>query len=116
MPFKAVFEISPTGVASSGVRSTWDSAPNRSQKVKWLQKNKLSDQLAKIGDVIAVLLGFDAPVILRPGVSDHYASVGETYVHGLMSGEAILGPLPPVWRAQAHRSQRGLMIYIFTRA
>lgn len=66
-------------------------------------------------DVIAVLSGFDAPVILRPKSSDHHVVVGEAYVHGLMSGEAILGPLPPGWQTQADRSQQGIMYQKFTK-
>ncbi|KAL1798187.1 hypothetical protein ACET3X_002224 [Alternaria dauci] len=67
------------------------------------------------GDIIAVLLGFDAPVILRPKASGLHMIVGEAYVHGLMSGEAILGPLPSGWLAQAARSQQGAMFQKFTK-
>lgn len=63
--------------------------------------------------MITVLLGFDAPVILRPKAGSRYGIVGEAYVHGLMSGEAILGSLPSGWRAQADRSQQGLMVQTF---
>jgi hypothetical protein len=43
---------------------------------------------AKIGDFICVLLGCDVPVILRQ-VEDHYTFIGESYVRGLMEGQAI---------------------------
>ena len=33
---------------------------------------------------------------------------------GSMSGEAILGPLPSGWQAQADRNQQGLMVQAFT--
>jgi hypothetical protein len=63
-----------------------------------------------------VLLGFDAPVILRPKANGHYVVVGEAYVHGLMSGEAILGPFPTGWQAQADRNQQGVVVQTFTRS
>jgi hypothetical protein len=43
---------------------------------------------AKAGDFICVLLGCDVPVILRQ-VEDHYTFIGESYVRGLMEGQAI---------------------------
>jgi hypothetical protein len=43
-----------------------------------------------VGDVIAVLLGGPVPYVLRPN-SDGWSFrfIGETYVHGVMSGEAL---------------------------
>ena len=43
---------------------------------------------AKIGGFICVRLGCDVPVILRQ-VEDHYAFIEESYVRGLMEGQAI---------------------------
>jgi hypothetical protein len=43
---------------------------------------------AEIGDFICVLLGCDVPVILRY-VGSHYNFIGESYVRGLMEGQAI---------------------------
>lgn len=40
------------------------------------------------GDIVSVLLGCDAPVVLR-SVGDRYALVGQCYVEGLMDGQAI---------------------------
>ena len=37
-------------------------------------------------------------------------------MYGLMNGEAILGPLPSGWQAQADRNQQGLMVQAFTRS
>lgn len=45
---------------------------------------------AEIGDCICVLLGCDVPVILRQ-VEDHQIFIGESYVRGLMQGQAIEG-------------------------
>jgi hypothetical protein len=43
---------------------------------------------AEIRDFICVLLGCDVPVILRQ-VEDHYTFIGESYVRGLIEGQAI---------------------------
>ncbi|KAL9026625.1 MAG: hypothetical protein Q9180_007456, partial [Flavoplaca navasiana] len=40
-------------------------------------------------DEIWILGGVDTPVILRKQVNGSYRSIGETYVHGIMHGEAI---------------------------
>ncbi|KAL8707627.1 MAG: hypothetical protein Q9220_007365 [cf. Caloplaca sp. 1 TL-2023] len=44
----------------------------------------------KIGDVVAILYGWETPFLLRP-VQDGYLLVGECYVHGIMHGEVIEG-------------------------
>lgn len=36
--------------------------------------------------------------MLRPRSDEGYLVVGEAYVHGLMTGEAFLGPLPTNWQ------------------
>jgi hypothetical protein len=84
------------------------------QKVRSINWHDLHNKLTKTDDVIAVLLGFDAPVILRPKANGHLEFVGEAYVHGLMNGDATLGPLPFGWQAQADRNQHGLMVQTFT--
>jgi hypothetical protein len=45
---------------------------------------------ARQGDAVAILMGSDAPVVLRP-VEDYYEVVGECYIHGVMDGEAVEG-------------------------
>lgn len=54
------------------------------------QKNKLG---AISGDLVVVLLGLSAPIVLRPGATaaDPYTYVGEAYCHGFMNGEALRG-------------------------
>jgi hypothetical protein len=47
--------------------------------------------LAKSGDVICLLYGGRVPYILRPK-NDHFLLVGESYIHGLMYGEAMSWP------------------------
>ena len=41
------------------------------------------------GDVVAINLGFDLPIVLRPTGKAHYQVVGEGYVHGIMDGELM---------------------------
>lgn len=52
------------------------------------------------GDIVSVLLGLRLPMILRPCGSGNYKIVGTCYVHGIMTGEALLGPLPDGWHAE----------------
>ena len=54
---------------------------------------------AKPGDRVCVLLGSDAPFLLRPTGDKQYQLVGHCYTHGIMSGEALLGPLPGDYRS-----------------
>lgn len=45
----------------------------------------------KPGDRVCVCYGVDTPFILRPSPEDGlYTVVGESYVHGLMDGEAAV--------------------------
>lgn len=48
----------------------------------------LAPETAQSGDVIAVVLGCNFPVVLRP-CGDEYRIVGECYAHGLMDGEVF---------------------------
>jgi hypothetical protein len=48
----------------------------------------------EVGDQICVLLGLDAPIVLRAVGASRYRVVGESYIHGISQGEMILGPLP----------------------
>jgi hypothetical protein len=50
----------------------------------------LLPEAARPGDVIAILLGCNCPMVLRPHGISFYRVIGECYVHGLMDGE-ILG-------------------------
>ena len=54
----------------------------------------LGPRAAKAGDRVCVLLGSDSPFLLRPIGNNQYQLVGHCYTHGIMSGEALLGPLP----------------------
>ncbi|KAK4164665.1 heterokaryon incompatibility protein-domain-containing protein [Cladorrhinum sp. PSN259] len=52
---------------------------------------------AKEGDVVFVPLGCETPLLLRPNQTGQYQLISECYVHGIMFGESILGPLPAPW-------------------
>ena len=54
----------------------------------------LAPRNAQPGDQVCVLLGCDVPMLLRPAANSQYEVVGSCYVHGLMDGEALLGPAP----------------------
>ncbi|EUC29241.1 hypothetical protein COCCADRAFT_40367 [Bipolaris zeicola 26-R-13] len=41
------------------------------------------------GDVVAILLGSQIPILLRPVGDNRFQFVGECYVHGLMDGEIL---------------------------
>lgn len=60
----------------------------------------LSPMGTRSGDIVIVMLGCDSPLVLRPTTPDNlqYCVVGETFCHGVMDGEALLGPLPGDWR------------------
>ncbi|KAL8770345.1 MAG: hypothetical protein Q9209_003981 [Squamulea sp. 1 TL-2023] len=58
----------------------------------------LAPKACRENDCIAVLLGCQSPLVLRKTEAGNYLVVGECYVHGLMTGEAFLGPLPDNWR------------------
>lgn len=53
------------------------------------------------GDRVCLLLGSRFPTTLRPmllhSASEQYQVLGASYVHGLMEGQALLGPLPKHW-------------------
>ena len=65
----------------------------RSRNILVSQKGRLgmaSDKLRE-GDVIAMLLGGEVPLVLRPSDDDgHYTFVAECYVHGFIDGEALV--------------------------
>ncbi|KUJ06525.1 uncharacterized protein LY89DRAFT_790395 [Mollisia scopiformis] len=54
----------------------------------------LAPEVARSGDIITVLLGCPNPMILR-ATTEGFKVVGEAYCDVLMSGEALLGSLPP---------------------
>jgi hypothetical protein len=58
-------------------------------------------QFSKCGDRVAVVLGCNNPLILRPIIVEtmnRFLVIGESYVHELMSNQAFLGSIPEGWR------------------
>jgi len=48
----------------------------------------LVPERAQEEDLISIFLGCSVPIILRP-VGNHYALIGEAYIHGIMKGEVM---------------------------
>ena len=57
----------------------------------------LAPKYAKPGDQVCVLLGCRSSMLLRPA-GNQWQVVGECYVPGLTSGEALAGPVPKGYR------------------
>ncbi|KAK4449010.1 heterokaryon incompatibility protein-domain-containing protein [Podospora aff. communis PSN243] len=51
----------------------------------------------KEGDIISVLLGYDAPMLFRETSPNTYQVVGSALVYGLHDALSLLGPLPDHW-------------------
>jgi hypothetical protein len=70
------------------------------------------------GDILAVVLGSDLPILLRPfsNVEDsiRYQAIGPGYVSDLMDTEALLGPIPRNYQVQykIDSSSNWLMAFI----
>ena len=56
--------------------------------------------ILEIGDVIAVLLGCDKPILLRSAGGESFSVIGECFVYGLNDAISILGPLPEPWEVR----------------
>jgi hypothetical protein len=58
---------------------------------------------ARPGDRIAVILGYNNPIVLRPAVwpfPDRYQVLGDCNIEGFRDLEAVLGPLPDGWHVE----------------
>ncbi|KAL9624732.1 MAG: hypothetical protein Q9160_001086 [Pyrenula sp. 1 TL-2023] len=55
---------------------------------------------AQVGDIACILFGCSVPVLLRPSPDreQRFTLVGESYIHGLMEGEAITGREKETWK------------------
>jgi hypothetical protein len=69
----------------------------------------LGPPTARAGDAVVVVLGCRQPLVVRKEAQG-YEIVGESYIHGLSRGEAILGPLPDEW---CHKSGNYHLLYEF---
>ncbi|RYP71140.1 hypothetical protein DL769_004751 [Monosporascus sp. CRB-8-3] len=59
------------------------------------------------GDFVHVILGCEVPTVLRPIPGKGFAVIGQSYVHGIMEGEALLGPLPSPWVVKVRADSDG---------
>ena len=59
----------------------------------------LAPRLAQPRDQICILPGCNWPMLLRPAPDSRHRVVGACYIHGLMHGEAFLGPVPEPYQA-----------------
>lgn len=57
----------------------------------------IGPETMQAGDIVTVLLGCNTAIILRPKYERTYEVVGQAYLDGFMSGEALLGPYPGQW-------------------
>jgi hypothetical protein len=57
------------------------------------------------GDKLSVLLGCSVPTIIREQPKDKHLFIGCAYVHGIMDGEVLLGPLPANCKVTVKRGE-----------
>ena len=67
----------------------------------------------ELSDLIVVFTGCNSPIVLRPMHNGAYRIVGECYIHEYMSGEALLGPLPDVYKLYVNVDESGAEKYSF---
>ena len=79
-------------------------AGNRSFIVTEDNRIGVAPEETSTGDEIVVILGCDAPILLRP-TAQGYLVVGECYLHGYMQAESLLGPLPHPWQCVRRYSE-----------
>lgn len=69
----------------------------------------IAPSATKPGDQVCVLLGCEKPMVLRPTPSSQHHVIEESYVHGLMYGEAFLGPLPDKYQSIPAINNKGFL-------
>lgn len=79
--------------AVGGDHYKWSRAANGASSQREFAKTSkgyfvLGPKVMEVGDFVRVLFGGKLPFCLRP-CGSHYLLVGESYVHGLMHGEAM---------------------------
>ena len=72
----------------------WTYCPKRSFIITEEGYIGIASKATKPGDRVCVLLGSRVPLLLRETSGLQSKVVGECYLHGIMNGEAFLGPLP----------------------
>ncbi|KAJ4019471.1 hypothetical protein NW766_003198 [Fusarium irregulare] len=59
------------------------------------------------GDEVFIPLGCQVPILVRPTANNKHRSLGDCFVHGVMHGETLLGPLPPSYSVQEIKRSDG---------
>jgi hypothetical protein len=65
-----------------------------------------------VGDKLSVLLGCSSPTIIREQPNGKHLFIGCAYVHGIMDGEVLLGPLPASYKVTVQRGE-SIVRYFF---
>ena len=66
----------------------------------------LAPLAAEAGDCIVILLGGRSAFVLRSSGMGQFQMIGESYIHGFMYGEALLGAMPSQVRSVARYDSR----------
>ncbi|KAK4184575.1 hypothetical protein QBC35DRAFT_391426, partial [Podospora australis] len=73
----------------------------------------LGSPSTKPSDIICVLLGCKAPIVIRPRTDGGFEVVGACYLHGFSDAESLLGPLPAPWETAFHNNISGNWVLRF---
>jgi hypothetical protein len=94
----------PTLYNAAFLRRSWAKCQGRSFFTTSEGYMGLGPEATREGDQVCVLLGSYVPLMLRPTEHNQYLVVGPCFMHGIMNGEALLGPLPPhithIWKIE----------------
>ncbi|KAL9577502.1 MAG: hypothetical protein Q9212_006321 [Teloschistes hypoglaucus] len=71
----------------------------------------LAPERCQPNDIVVVVLGCQAPMVLRPTNTAEYLVVGECYMHGMMTGELFLGSLPKNWQRVSRYAEEKEKLY-----
>jgi hypothetical protein len=63
---------------------------------------------ASSGDEVFIPLGCQTPILVRPTSDRKHRTLGDCFVHGVMSGETLLGPLPANYSVQGRAGPDGV--------
>ncbi|KAL3595535.1 hypothetical protein FPOAC2_09876 [Fusarium poae] len=62
----------------------------------------------ELGDEVFIPLGCQTPILIRSTANTKHRSLGDCFVHGVMSGETLLGPLPDNYIVQQRTGPDGV--------
>lgn len=73
----------------------------------------LAPNVVEVGDEVCILLGCDAPILLRSSGDACFKVVGEGYVIGLRWNEGLLDALPDYWAAKLPMTGDGFVYIVY---